>query len=102
LEKAFALKTATPELMGNGRIAIYPTLDRNVNMILILKEGFEWENRKKEEVWRCPRCRCYVYPTDKSKTRGSNKYHQICTFKKESKDEMDIQSVRVDGPPDLG
>ena len=82
MEKAFALKTAIPTLATNGKAAVYSTLDPNVVMVIILKD-FEWENRKREEVWRCPRCRCYVMPTDKSKTKDGFRYHQICTFRKE-------------------
>ena len=83
MEKAFALKSAIPTLATNGKIAVFPTLDPNVVMIIILKD-FEWENRKKEEVWRCPRCRCYIMPNDKSKTKDGLKYHSICTFRKEA------------------
>ena len=54
MEKAFALKTAIPTLATNGRVAVFPTLDRNVTMLLILKEGFEWENRKKERDFPAP------------------------------------------------
>jgi len=100
IEKAFALKTAIPTLATNGRLAIYPTLDRNVSMILILKEGFEWENRKKEECWRCKRCNCYIFPADKSKVRAGLKYHDICTpLRKEASSEVDLQCPGTSAAP---
>jgi len=102
MEKVFVLKSATPEMMGNGRVAVYPTLDRNVNMILILKEGFEWENRKKEECWRCKRCNCYIYPADKSKVKDGMRYHQICTFRKEVTNAVDLQCPGTSTAPVLG
>ena len=101
MEKAFALKSAIPTLATNGRVAIYPTLDRNVTMILILREGFEWENRKKEECWRCKRCNCFIFPTDKSKVKDGFRYHQICTFKKEIPNEMDISRTGTNGSVEL-
>jgi len=97
IEKAFALKSAIPTLATNGKVAIYSTMDRNVTMILILKD-FEWENRKKEEVWRCARCRTYIFPSDKSKTKDGEKYHQLCTFKKEVAHEMDSREGTIATP----
>ena len=88
MEKAFALKTAIPTLATNGKAAVYPTLDPNVVMVIILKD-FEWENRKKEEVWRCHRCKCFILPNDKSKTKDGFRYHQICTFRKEISDKVE-------------
>jgi len=104
IEKAFALKSAIPTLATNGRVAVFPTLDRNVTMLLILKEGFEWENRKKEEVWRCKRCNCYIFPTGKSKVKAGLKYHEICSPLKPVKEitnEMDISRTGVDGPVNM-
>jgi len=85
MEKAFALKSAIPTLATNGKVAIYSTLDPNVTMIYILND-FEWENRKKEEVFRCPRCKTYIFPADKHKTKDGVKYHPICTFKEKFHD----------------
>jgi uncharacterized C2H2 Zn-finger protein len=98
VEKAFALKSAIPTLATNGKVVIYSTLDPNVTMILILKD-FEWENRKKEEVWRCARCKTYVFPTDKSKAKDGMKYHQICSFlkAKEAPDELDSRAGTATG-----
>ena len=100
MEKAFALKSAIPTLATNGRVAIFPTLDRNVTMLLILKDGFDWENRKKEECWRCKRCNCYIFPTDKSKVKAGLRYHDICTpIKKEVPNEVDNERTGVNGSP---
>ena len=103
IEKTFALKSAIPTLATNGKVAIHPTLDPNVNMILILKEkDFEWENRKKEEVYRCRRCNCFIFPADKSKVKDGFRYHQICTFKKEITNEVDVSRTGADGSVVLG
>lgn len=78
MEKAFVLKTGIPELATNGKVAVYSTIDPNVNHIVILK-SFEWVDRKKTEVFRCPRCRCYIYPDKDSKIKEGIPYHKLCT-----------------------
>ncbi len=77
MEKSFALKSSIPELMGNGKIAVYSTLDPKVNMILTLKD-FDWPDRNKSECFRCERCRCYIFPDEKAKMKDGKKYHKIC------------------------
>ncbi len=63
--------------MGNGRISVHNTLDPNVSFILILKE-FEWTNRKKEEVFRCFHCHCYIFPDMEIRTKDGVKFHKSC------------------------
>lgn len=94
MDKAFVLKSAIPELMTNGKISVYLTLDPKVNMILILKD-FDWPERSKNECFRCERCKCYIFPDDKSKTKDGKKYHKICPpIKKASGSvEPEIESI---------
>ncbi len=85
-EKAFVLKTGIPELATNGKVAVYNTLDPNVNHIIILK-SFEWDDRKKTETFRCPRCKCYIYPGGDLKIKEGIPYHKLCTVVKKPQKE---------------
>ena len=87
MEKTFVLKSAIPTLATNGKVAVYSTLDTRVNMILIIK-NFQWENRKKEEVFRCPRCNCYILPGDKGKLKEEIRYHGLCQFLKKEENKI--------------
>jgi len=85
IERAFVLRSAIPELATNGRVASYLTLDSRVNMILLIKD-FDWVDRKKSECWRCPKCKRFILPSDKSKIKNDIRYHDLCksTLKKET------------------
>ena len=77
IERAFVLRSAVPELATNGRVASYLTLDSRVNMILLIKD-FDWVDRKKSECWRCPKCKHFILPADKVKTKNDIRYHDLC------------------------
>jgi len=96
IEKAFALASCVPELATNGKVAIYATTDRRVNLVLLIKD-FDWQDRKKSECSRCPRCKHFILPADKSKVRAGLKYHDICSpLIKEAPNEVDT-ATRADG-----
>ena len=78
MEKTFALSSAIPDLMSNGKAAIYKTFDARVSYLLIINGDFEWAGRAKQEVFRCPRCRAFIFPDDKTKTKDGVKYHKDC------------------------
>lgn len=101
MEKAFAIKSCVPELLTNGKIAVYSTLDRRVSHLVIIDPSHEWENRKAQEVFRCARCRCFILPDEKSKTRDGIRLHKICNMKKLSSKETaheNISSAGADVP----
>ncbi len=77
IEKTFALKESLPEITTNGRIAVYPTLDRKVVHVVLIKE-LEWPNRAKQEVFLCPFCRTFIFPGEKSKAKDGLRYHSHC------------------------
>jgi len=77
MEKCFCLKEFLPELVTNGRLAVFPTLDRKVVHVVLIKE-LEWPNRAKQEVFMCPFCKCFIFPGEKSKTKDGIKYHPQC------------------------
>jgi hypothetical protein len=78
VEKCFALKDSLPELASNGKIAIYLTLDSLVVFVILIKGGFDWPNRGKQEVFMCSFCHCFIFPGEKSKTKDGVKYHPHC------------------------
>jgi hypothetical protein len=78
MEKAYALRSAIPELATNGRVAIYQTLDRRVSHIVVIDPSFEWSNRDKQEVFRCGNCNAFILPDEKSITKKGIKFHTIC------------------------
>jgi hypothetical protein len=82
MEKAFALRSAIPELMTNGKIAVYSTTDRRISHLVIINSSFEWENRSKQEAFRCGRCKSFILPDEKSKSKDGVKLHKICNLKK--------------------
>lgn len=81
MEKTFALKSAIPEILTNGRIAVYSTTDRRVSHMVIVDSSFEWENRAKQEAFRCGRCKAFILPDEKRISRDGIKYHRICRVK---------------------
>lgn len=85
MEKTFAISSAMPDLAGNGRLAIYKTLDARVSYIIIKDETFEWQNRAKQEVHRCPRCKAFIFPDEKTEHKDGVKYHAICKPLKKEK-----------------
>ena len=82
MEKTYALRSCIPELMTNGKIAVYSTTDRRISHLVIIDPSFEWESRGKQEVFRCGRCRAFILPDEKSKTKDGIKLHKICNPKK--------------------
>jgi hypothetical protein len=78
MEKAYALRSAIPEIMTNGKIAVYSTLDVRVSHVVIIDDTFEWQNRAKQEVWKCGRCKTFILPDEKNKTKDGIKYHKEC------------------------
>lgn len=85
MEKTFALSSAIPDLMSNGKAAIYKTLDARVSNLVIIDGDFEWANRAKQEVFRCPRCKAFIFPDDKTKTKEGMKYHKDCKLMRKEK-----------------
>lgn len=78
MEKTFALSSAIPDLMSNGKAAIYKTFDVRVSYVIIIDGDFEWANRAKQEIFRCPRCKAFIFPDEKTKMKDSQKYHKDC------------------------
>ena len=78
MEKTFALSSAIPDLMSNGKAAIYKTFDVRVSYLIIINGDFEWANRAKQEVFRCPRCKTFILPDEKTKNKDGVKYHKDC------------------------
>jgi hypothetical protein len=85
MEKTFALATAMPDLAGNGRLAIYRTLDSRVSYVIIKDDSFEWQNRAKQEVFRCQACKCFILPDEKARTKDGVRYHKDCKVQRKEK-----------------
>ncbi len=94
MEKTYALRSCIPEIMGNGKIAVYSTTDRRVSHLVIIDSSFQWENRGKQEVIRCGRCKAFILPDEKSKSKDGVKLHRTCNLrKKEVASEVVLQSA---------
>jgi len=85
MEKAYVLRSAIPEMMTNGKIGVYSTLDVRVSHLVIIDDSFEWQNRTKQEVFRCPSCKAFILPDEKTKVRDGMKYHKYCSLTKREK-----------------
>lgn len=96
MEKLFALSSAIPALMSNGRLAIYKTLDAQVHYVIIKDETFEWKRRAKEEVFRCGQCKTFIFPGEKSRVKDGVKYHKDCKpSKKERPAVEELQAAPI-------
>jgi len=96
MEKAFALRSSIPEIMTNGKIAVYSTLDRRVSHLVVIDPSFNWDNRAKHEVFRCSKCRAFILPDDKSKTKDGVKFHRDCKLVKKEIEKEVANDVRGD------
>ncbi len=74
MEKTFALKDHFHP--NEGKIALYHTFDDRVVFIVFLKKP-DWPNREKEEVFRCPTCKGFIFPRGIIRARGKD-YKHIC------------------------
>lgn len=97
MEKTFALSSAIPDLMSNGKAAIYKTLDARVSYLVIIDGDFEWANRAKQEVFRCPRCKAFIFPDEKIKTRDGIKYHKDCKPMRKEKAVVEEPQILIEG-----
>ncbi len=79
MEKAFAM--ADHFHINEGKTAVYHTLDERVVYVIFLKKT-DWAEREKQEVFRCPFCRGFVFPKQVVRSRG-NDYKHICKGPKE-------------------
>jgi len=74
MEKAFALEDHFH--INEGKTAVYHTLDERVVFIIFLKKA-DWPNREKEEVFRCPVCKGFIFPRGIIRARGKD-YKDTC------------------------
>ena len=78
MEKAFALKDNHISTNG-GKVEIFKTIDPNIRLV-VSKGPLKWENRGKEEVFRCSRCRTYIMPGQaKVRLRKKDYHSQTCS-----------------------
>jgi len=65
LEKTFVLASTVPDLATTAGITVYKTLDKRVNMLLIVDRDFQWPvSREKAECIRCPRHKHFILPSE--------------------------------------
>jgi len=65
LEKTFVLASTVPDLAITAGITVYKTLDKRVNMLLIVDKNFQWTvARDKAECTRCPRHKHFILPSE--------------------------------------
>ena len=65
LEKTFVLASTVPDLAITAGITVYKTLDKRVNMLLIVDKNFQWTvSRDKTECTRCPRHKHFILPSE--------------------------------------
>jgi uncharacterized C2H2 Zn-finger protein len=99
MEKTFALSSAIPDLMSNGKVAIYKTFDVRVSYLVIIDGDFEWASRAKQEVFRCPRCKSFIFPDEKTRIKDGIKYHKDC--KPQRKEKTVAEEVRPSAEADI-
>jgi hypothetical protein len=95
MEKSFILKVAH---LPSNNVARYPTLDKNVDMVVFLKKS-EWPNRIREECFRCGRCRCYIRPKEPKLQKGDFYYHKTTCHPKVVVPEKEIEDGIVSANP---
>jgi len=72
LEKTFVLASTVPDLAITAGITVYKTLDKRVNMLLIVNKDFQWTvSRKKAECTQCPRHKHFILPSESRAKEGS-------------------------------
>jgi len=104
MEKAFAL--SDHHFPDEGRTAIYNTLDHRVVMVIFLKKA-DWPNREKEEVFRCPACKGFIFSRTTIRSRGKD-YKHFCkgipvarAIQGEEKEASNDTGTGIDASPDL-
>ena len=91
MEKAFCVLDSKI----NPVIARYHTLHKDVELI-VLNKKYDWPNRAREEVQRCPKCHFLILPKEL-------KVHKaLCKSKKETQSEVDNTRVGSDGSTVMG
>jgi hypothetical protein len=73
MEKTFCLKDVH---FPHNDIARYNTLDRRVDYVIFLKKT-DWQNRAKEEVFRCGKCKTFILPKEKTNHKAICKERQV-------------------------
>ncbi len=69
LEKTFVLASTVADLAVTAGITIYKTLDKRVNMLLIVDKTFQWPvSREKAECIWCSRHKHFILPSESGGT----------------------------------
>ncbi len=64
-EKTYVLASTVPDLAITAGITVYRTLDKRVNILLIVNRDFQWPvSREKAECIRCPRHKHFILPPE--------------------------------------
>ncbi len=64
-EKTYVLASTVPDLAITAGITVYKTLDKRVNMLLIVDRNFQWTvSRDKAECTQCSRYKHFILPPE--------------------------------------
>ena len=80
MEKTFALADHHPP-EGIGKLAVFNTFDTRVSYLIFINK-VDWPDREKEEVFRCPRCKSFVFSKSISRARG---WGHLCSMARKEK-----------------
>ena len=80
MDKTFALADHHPP-EGIGKLAVFNTFDERAVYLIFLNK-VDWPDREKEEVFRCPRCKSFVFSKSISRSRG---WEHICSMPRKEK-----------------
>jgi len=83
MERIFALKDHHP-LEGLGKVAVFNTFDERVSYLIFISK-VDWPDREKEEVFRCPRCKSFVFSRSIARARG---WGHICSMSRKTEKEV--------------